>query len=91
VRRTSKYGEGADRAHKHTRIASAVRFDDKPRDKQGRPRGSATVTVGYMNRLRRHLYAVNRPEMANGSVKTLADMTPEERAAIEARYGAKIK
>lgn len=30
------------------------------------------------------------PTRANGKVRTLADMTPEERAELERQYGAKI-
>jgi hypothetical protein len=70
---------------------ATVRIDDRGRDKQGRVRGKATVSLGYMNRLRRMLRVANDPLRQNGKVKSLADMTPEERAAIEARYGAKIK
>lgn len=68
-----------------------VRIDDKRRDKYGRVRGKATVSLGYMNRLRRMLRNANDPIRQNSRVKTLADMTPEERAALEARCGAKIK
>jgi hypothetical protein len=52
---------------------------------------NATVSIGYMNRLKRQLHAVTNPGMTASKVKTLADMTPEEKAALEQRYNAKIR
>jgi hypothetical protein len=86
------YKKGADRGLKSSLKVRApeLRFNDKPRDKYGRARGKATVTMGYMNKLKRRFYVAIDPRKQNSAVRTLADMTPEERAAIEARYGAKI-
>ena len=53
-------------------------------------RKTARVSLGFMNILRQKLWWANQPSV-NAPVRTLADMTPEEKAALELRYGAKIK
>ena len=50
----------------------------------------AKVNHEFMLNKRRALLAASNPDM-NAPVKTLADMTPEEIAALEERYSAKVK
>jgi len=42
-------------------------------------------------RIVQFLFVASDPGRANGQVRTLSDMTPEEKAELEKRYGAKIK
>ena len=53
-------------------------------------RKTARVSLGFMNMLRRSLYMASQPGR-NFPVRTLADMSEEEKTALELRYGAKIK
>ena len=87
------YSKPANRPGRTKEPRVEVRVDDAgAKDKYGRTRRKAmsTVSLGYMMRLKRILLAAGDPAKQDGPVKTLADMSPQERAAIEARYGAKI-
>ena len=53
--------------------------------------GMLRVSLGLMNMLRRKLYVAMHPEMTHSKIKTLSEMTAEEVAEIEQRYGAKVK
>jgi hypothetical protein len=57
------------------------------RAKTGAGRGAVALTLAYMlPRVR------GKPDdTQNSTVKTLSEMTPEEKAEVEARYNAKIK
>lgn len=51
---------------------------------------TARVNAAYLFNKRRAMLAVLNPDYVT-PVKTLADMTPEEIAALEERYSAKVK
>jgi hypothetical protein len=86
LRRHPSYHTGAVKAESPHHFRAIIKLKRNSRHETRQ----ADVTVGKLWAMGRHLRAALNPAAHSNPVRELKDMTPEEIAALEARYGCKV-